>query len=294
MRLGQLIGLATTDGFEERGLAPTSDQARRLAKWFKDYLNRERFPWLDRPDMKPAERGLAERCAKLWTVSLQSNQNTATDYRTRRKERQELAIAAALDGAGFTFQKDLGSPPPVVAGVKPAKPPRLGGINDINDVRPAHYVKEKKILAGSQKKQKTDLAVRPSAEPKLFCIEAKAVGIKLDSTKRLKELNDKYTDWKASALDITTVGVVAGMFSDAELVATIRQRELPVFFEHDLSKLTEFLLTREYYGAEWNPADLFKEVPATEVEQALETIQTAPVDSGADAEQQADGEPGDE
>ena len=50
---------------------------------------------------------------------------------------------------------------------------------------------------------------------KLAVIEAKAVGIRIDSTKRLKELNDKFTDWEKSRLPITTVGVCAGFFTAA-------------------------------------------------------------------------------
>ncbi len=289
MRLGQLIGLSTTEAFEGQGAVPSDDQAKRLARWFNNYLDRERFPWLDNHTMMLSERGLAESYAKLWTVSLQSNQNTLTKYRTQRKERQEKAIAKVLEGMGLKLQeKPRGTPGkrPQRKPVDPPKPRRTGGIDDVEDVQPGHYVKEKKILGASQKKQKADLTARPDDEPSLFCIEAKAVGIKLDSTKRLKELNDKYTDWKGSGLPITTVGVVAGMFSGAELVATIKQRKIPIFFEHDLAKLVEFLRSRRYYGIPWNPDALFPEVSETELAEALEKIQTAPVD--ADAQQQSD------
>jgi len=198
----------------------------------------------------------------------------------------------ALEGMGLTFQEKLGAPQPPRPRKKPGDPqqppvpPRLGGVDAVDDVLPGHYVKEQKIYGGSQKKQKSDLTARPALEPKLFCVEAKAVGIRLDSTKRLKELNDKYTDWKGSSLPITTVGVVAGMFSDTELVATIKQRQIPIFFEHDLVKLVEFLKSRMYYGAPWKPDSLFAEIPEKELTEALENILTAPVDT----EQKADGE----
>ena len=294
MRLGQIIELSTTEAFEERGGVPTEQQAERLARWFNDNLDRDRFQWLARPEMSSVEKGLADTYAKLWTVSLQANQNTATKYRTQRKEQQEKAIADALGRMGLKFQDKLGAPqvprprrkrsdPP-----HPPPPKRFGGINEVDDVHPECYVKEKKILGGSQKKQKSDLTARPTNASNLFCIEAKAVGIRLDSTKRLKELNDKYTDWKGSGLPITTVGVVAGMFSDLELVSTIKLRQIPIFFEHDLDKLTRFLTTREYYEAAWNPADLFNEVPEAVLAEALEKIQTAPVDDETDAEQKAD------
>lgn len=298
MRLGQIIELSTTEAFEEQGVVPTEQQADRLARWFNEYLDRDRFQWLARPEMSAAEKGLADTYAKLWTVSLQSNQNTATKYRTQRKEQQEKAIADALMRMGLQFQKTLGTTREPRARRKPGDPPhppappRPGGINDVDDVQPRHYVKEKKILGGSQKKQKSDLTARPTAAERLYCIEAKAVGIRLDSTKRLKELNDKFTDWKGSSLPIMTVGVVAGMFRDAELVATIKQRQIPIFFEHDLDKLTKFLTTHDYYGATWNPAGLFGEIPKAELDEAVEKIQTAPVDDETVAEQKADDELG--
>jgi hypothetical protein len=284
MRLGQLIGLGTTESFEEKGVIPTCEQAKGLALWFNDHLDRDRFQWLSRPHMSAAERRIAEIYAKLWTVSLQSNQNTATKYRNQRKDRQENAIATALQDMGLKFQIKLGVPPQPRKRRKPGDPPhpklprRPGGIQSVDDVHPGHYVKEKKILGGSQKKQKSDVTARPSKEPMLFCIEAKAVGIKLDSTKRLKELNDKYTDWMGSGLPITPVGVVAGMFSDTELVATIKRRRIPIFFEHDLGELVAFLKHGLYFGGPWDPDALFPEVTETELEDASKQIDNAPED----------------
>jgi hypothetical protein len=54
----------------------------------------------------------------------------------------------------------------------------------------------------------------------------------------------------------------------------------PIFFEHDLGRLATFLSTGTYYDAPWDPAGLFTDVPADEVQAALDKIQTAPVDAG--------------
>jgi hypothetical protein len=298
MRMGQLLGLDSTEPFEEKGMPPTSEEAKQLAKWFKDYLDKDRFQWLAKPHMSVAERGVAETYAKLWTVSLQSNQNTATKYRTQRKERQEKAIAATLESIGLKLQKNLGPPPVSLPRwrkgdpPRPKKPRRPGGIDSVNDVQAGHYVAEKKILGGSEKKQKADLTTRPSTSPQLYCIEAKAVGIRLDSTKRLKEVNEKATDWQKSKLPITTLAVIAGMFNDVELVAAIKERSIPVFFEHDLGKLGEFLKSGLYYGAKWDPASLFAEVPPEDLKAAMENIETASLDDEADADQPVEGEEG--
>jgi hypothetical protein len=93
---------------------------------------------------------------------------------------------------GLVLQERLGPPPSPRKRRKPGDPPtsrpprRPGGINTVEDVQPGHFVREKKILGKSQKKQKSDLTARPGVEERLFCIEAKAVGIRIDSTKRLK------------------------------------------------------------------------------------------------------------
>ena len=104
------------------------------------------------------------------------------------------------------------------------------------------------------------------------------MGIRIDSTKRLKELNDKFTDWTKSSLAITTVGVIAGFFNDIELVATIKKRGIPIFFEHDLASFTAFLERGEYFGLPWDPLGLFPDVPETDVEAAMEKIVAAPMD----------------
>jgi hypothetical protein len=280
MRLGQIAGLGTTLGFEEKGITPSFEQAERLARWFREHLDRQRFPWND-PTASPlsaAELRVAERYAMLWTVSLISNQNTATAYRTRRKQLQEAAIAQALEYAGLSEQRRLSLPTnrrrTSRGALATPKPPRQGGISSADDIQPGHFVREQKILFG--KRQKADLTARPGASDQLICVEAKAVGIRIDSTKRLKELNDKHTDWIGSGLSIAAVGVCAGFFNDIELIATVRGRGIPVFWEHNLDQLIAFVSEGTYYGSPWNARDLFPDVPDAMVRVGLESIQEAP------------------
>ena len=156
------------------------------------------------------------------------------------------------------------------------KRPHGGGIHFSTDIAPGSFVSEKKILAGSQKRQKADMIVRPSETEQLFCIEAKAVGIRLDATKRLKELNDKFTDWQGTSLSIITVGVIAGFFSEMELIATIKGRGIPLFFEHDLSPLSAFLASGDYHGGSWIHQNLFPDADPDEVRAAIGKIETIP------------------
>ena len=58
-------------------------------------------------------------------------------------------------------------------------------------------------------------------------------------------------------------------------MATIGARGIPIFFEHDLAPLADFLKTGNYFGAPWAPEALFKEVPRQELQEALEKIASA-------------------
>ncbi len=288
MRLGQIIGITSTGPFEKDGTKPGPQQAADLVRWFENYLDRERFAWTGPtpPPWSVAERQIAEHYAKLCTVALVSNQNTATQYRMKRQKMQEDAIAAALVAGGLTLQARVG-PVPSATGRKkkgegPARRPRKGpaGVSSADDVQPSHFVRAATVLAGLERNQSADLTVRPGPAPKLFCIEAKAVGIRIDSAKRLKELNDKYTDWQAvkPKLDLVTLGVCAGFFNLIELIATIRVRGIPMFFEHDLAPLADFLQTGNYFGSPWEPKALFTEVPAEALREALDKITSAEPD----------------
>jgi len=161
MRLGQIAGVGTTGGFEEKGNMPSHEQAERLARWFREHLDHERFPWIaqNAPPLSAPELRIAER---------------------------------------------------------------------------------------------------------------------FDSTKRLKELNDKHTDWTNSGLKIMTVGVCAGFFNEIELIATARGRGIPMFWEHNLNQLIEFVSQGTYYGSSWNAQELFPDVPGMLVRSGLESIQEAP------------------
>jgi hypothetical protein len=58
-------------------------------------------------------------------------------------------------------------------------------------------------------------------------------------------------------------------------MATIRVRGIPIFFEHDLARLAEFLTTGNYFGSPWDPKALFTDVPPEQLEEALEKIASA-------------------
>lgn len=73
-------------------------------------------------------------------------------------------------------------------------------------------------------------------------IEAKAVGVELDSTKRIKECCDKANDWSAgpSLNNPVVVAVIAGFFN-ATGIANMQASNINVIWEHRLTDLATVL-----------------------------------------------------
>ncbi len=75
----------------------------------------------------------------------------------------------------------------------------------------------------------------------MLAIEAKAIGVRIDSHKRLKEIRDKRSAWKrAFGSDVETAAVLAGFVFPNE-VAEMVEDGIPVFWEHDLKSLTRYI-----------------------------------------------------
>jgi uncharacterized protein (DUF2062 family) len=89
--------------------------------------------------------------------------------------------------------------------------------------------------------QKADFAVRLKSTQKLLLLEAKAVGVKIDAFKRIKECREKADDWRQKFGDKVVVGaVIAGFIPLSEVESLVRSK-IEVFWEHRLDQLTEFL-----------------------------------------------------
>ena len=91
-------------------------------------------------------------------------------------------------------------------------------------------------------RQKADFAVRSKKSKRLVLIEAKAVGVEIDATKRIKECCDKASDWQSSqALDSPAiVTVIAGFFNRTGL-ANLRASNVQIVWEHRLADLGKLL-----------------------------------------------------
>lgn len=228
MKFGQLFGLRTIEPFEKVAVSPGGSRhaqlsaiAGRLASFVTDNLDSARFVWLSETLTK-RERILASRYAKRWTCSLMSDQNAQTEYRNWRKRQQELAIARFIEESGYVLSAGRST------------------IESHLDLAVGEYRSEVKVRGRTT--QKADLVVRSKRDKRLILIEAKAVGVELDSTKRIKECCDKANDWSTSKVlgRIQPVAVVAGFFTLTG-VSNLESSGISVVWEHRLQDLTAFL-----------------------------------------------------
>lgn len=219
MKLGQIVGVSTTAAIEN-GSQLEIALANRLAAVLRPNVDRSRFVW-QQTRMNRASQELAKLYARKWTVSLMANQNATTDFRNWRKDLQENKIERAIMEASHRLL------------------PERPVIREIGTIPPGSFVKECKV--GRRAPQKADFVVRTRDGRKLITLEAKAIGVKIDAYKRIKEVRDKAAAWKRLlGNDVQTVSVIAGFIPVGE-VETLVEAGIPFFWEHQLNRLTGFL-----------------------------------------------------
>lgn len=224
MKFGQCFGLTSIDKFENskvssgtkghRELAQISDM---IAAFANKNLDRRRFIWLAG---RRFESALAFDYAKKWTCSIAADQNAQTAYRNWRKAQQEQAIVARLVALGYV------------------KSGYCGIIERHTDISIGEYTQEMKVKGRTT--QKADVVFRSKKSRKLVLVEAKAVGVEIDATKRIKECCDKANDWMSSAKlqAPEIVAVIAGFFT-ANNIANLRASRVHVVWEHRLTGIDE-------------------------------------------------------
>ena len=224
MKFGQLFGLTSISEFENDKVAAGSAKYRKLetianeiAAFTRKNLDQSRFIWLADAHLGSE---LAFEYAKKWTCSLAADQNAQTTYRNWRKTQQELAIVEKLVSLGYV------------------KSGHSGIIDNKTDINIGEYTQENKVRGRTI--QKADIVFRSKRTHKLVLVEAKAVGVELDATKRIKECCDKANDW-ASAANLQqpqVVAVIAGFFN-TRVIGNLEASRVHVVWEHQLSGIEE-------------------------------------------------------
>ena len=227
MKFGQLFQL-NIGKFEAEAAVEGSHKYRELqasasslANFFAKNLDDNRFKWLSNKYSKE-ELNVALEFAKQWSCSIMSIANSETAYRTRRKNLQENAIRSILEKNKYRLSDNHGT------------------ISRPTDLGYGEYRNECKVRARTT--QKADFVIHSKKRKKLVLIEAKAVGVQIDSTKRIKECCDKASDWKSSD-DLNSpiiVAVIAGHFTLNGL-ENLRRSNVQIVWEHRLSDLKSII-----------------------------------------------------
>jgi hypothetical protein len=225
MKFGQFVGVTSIDRFENNRISRETARrtelaaiAGKIATFARKHLDRRRFIWLADNTLR---YDLVYRYAKDWTCSIAADQNAQTNYRNWRKEQQESAITTKLVSLGYV------------------KSGYVGIVRQQTDINIGEYTKE--IRVEGLTRQKADLAFRSRRSGKLVLIEAKAVGVELDATKRIKECCDKARDWRLSAKlkNPEIVAVIAGFFT-LQNISNLEASGVHVVWEHRLDDLARF------------------------------------------------------
>jgi hypothetical protein len=222
MKFGQFFGLTSTDVFEDSRVPEATSAYRklhaiadRMAQFINEKMDRSRFVWTVDP---AGASELAYQYAKKWTCGVASDQNAQTAYRNWRKQQQEQVVVRELVNSGYTASSFGGT------------------VLNCTDIKIGEYTKEKRVQGRTV--QKADVIFRHKQTKKLVLVEAKAVGVELDATKRIKECCDKAGDWATSVAlgSPTVIAVIAGFFSPTQ-ISNLESSGVTVVWEHRISDL---------------------------------------------------------
>ncbi|MBP5227279.1 MAG: XamI family restriction endonuclease [Kiritimatiellae bacterium] len=226
MKLGQLVDLPSTKDFEdariEKGalFMKLERVASKMCNLFVKYLDVQRFLW-HQTNVTRKQYALAVEYAKRWTCSLIANQNSSTAFRNWRKELQETAAVNQIVKAGYVSV------------------PTRRIITRTDDILPGQFSRECRVKGRNV--QKADIAVRLKRTHKLLLIEAKAIGVRIDAFKRIKECREKFNDWKQTFGNQIEVGVVLSGFIPAREYQSLVDEGAHVFWEHRKADLYDFV-----------------------------------------------------
>jgi hypothetical protein len=217
MKFGQFNGVGSTGNYEDDDPStPSKAVAKQMADFMQNNMDERKVPWLYR-DIDVDEWIDVSRD---WTCDIIAQSEAATRYRNWRKDIQEDEVAETMKEAGLR------------------RVSRSSTISNIDDLPAGTFVSETKVACPGDD-QKADFVARPAKDEILF-LEAKAVGVKIDSYKRVKEIRNKESDWRSGFPEARVGAAVAGWIP-ASQIETLLGDDIDVFFEHRLDVLRDYL-----------------------------------------------------
>lgn len=217
MKFGQFNGVGSTRNYEDDDPStPSKAVAKQMADFMQNNMDERKVPWLYR-DIDVDEWIDVSRD---WTCDIIAQSEATTRYRNWRKDIQEDEVAETMKEAGLR------------------RVSRSSTISNIDDLPAGTFVSEIKVACPGDD-QKADFVARP-AKDEIFFLEAKAVGVKIDSYKRIKEIRNKESDWRSGFPEARVGAAVAGWIP-ASQIETLLGDDIEVFFEHRLDSLQDYL-----------------------------------------------------
>lgn len=219
MKLGQLLGITSTSDFEDKIVEKNTSTykkltnlAEKMCEIFNSNLDLQRFIWLS-TNLDESAKAMAIEYSKNWTCSLIANQDSNTAFRNWRKELQETTAVEQLIRAGYTSVQ------------------KRKQLSSIEDLLPGQFTRECRVCGINT--QKADIAVRLKNSRKLLLIEAKAIGVRIDAFKRVKECREKFSDWRQSFGRNSVVygALLSGFIPESECQSILAEGGI-VFWEH--------------------------------------------------------------
>jgi hypothetical protein len=225
MKFGQFVGLNSVSKFEKSkltsgvGFTNLKKVATNITIFVNKNIDKTRFIWINDSSLRTPS---AESYAKKWTCSIAADQNAETTYRNWRKDKQENSAHEKIESLGYT------------------KVNFKGVVEKEDDLKIGTYTYE--IRVKGRTTQKADIICKSRKTGKLVLVEAKAVGVELDATKRIKECCDKANDWRSSAnlSDPTVVSLIAGFFTENN-IRNLKSSGIKIIWEHKLDELESIL-----------------------------------------------------
>jgi len=217
MKFGQFNGVGSTTNYEnDDPSTPTKATAKAMADFMEKNMDERKVPWLYR-DVDVDEWIDVSRD---WTCDIIAQSEANTRYRNWRKDVQEDKVAEAMKEAGLR------------------RVTRSSTISDLDDLPAGTFVSETKVACPGDD-QKADFVARPAKDEILF-LEAKAIGVKIDSYKRIKEIRNKESDWRAGFPNARVGATVAGWIPESQ-IETLLGDDIEVFWEHRLNSLQDYI-----------------------------------------------------
>jgi len=217
MKFGQFNGVGSTTNYEDDDPStPAKGTAEAMAQFMEQNVDENKVPWL----YNDVDADAFIEVSRDWTCDIIAQSEANTRYRNWRKDVQEDRVAEAINDAGLRHVSHSST------------------ISDIDDLSAGTFVSETKVSCPGDD-QKADFVARPARDEILF-LEAKAIGVKIDSYKRVKEIRNKESDWRAGFPNARVGAAVAGWIPNSQ-IETLLGDDIEVFWEHRLESLKDCL-----------------------------------------------------